>query len=500
MKKRVFSALLVLCMACSLVSTVWASPSTPETATPETAAPASPTPSPTPDVSAYPARAVEQTVEGSGVTVQVDIPAGSLPADARLTAELLGASTDADAADTVADVAAELDEADVDYDGFVALDISFVDAAGAKIEPLQPVSVSFSLPADLLPAEADPATLAVQHLAEDADGEVETVETVADVADETDGTVTVETGAAALSLEEDAAALPADAEVKAEFEVDGFSAMVLTWNTAETAEAAAYSAGAETRAVVDSNGESSYRFYWEAWRDRVLQDSLYVSEYVTIELWDIDNQTAIPVTDFTLDGNIPAQMNGNSPVNDSDGTVLYALNNGTTIQLNSNTVPQLNGYCYTQATYKYDDESDWSKTISSIRTNNQTHLSRYNYRWYYYINGSDTGVHFDGNHITIRLNYQPALYIDDQVMENGSLVPTFRDGQVHSNVVSYVWEKCDSRGGTYSPVARENTVGTSYNMEENGSALYPALDDGARQYGDGIRCEHPGAGVGKQGG
>ena len=230
MKKRVFSALLVLCMACSLVSTVWASPSTPETATPETAAPASPTPSPTPDVSAYPARTLNETVEGSGVTVQVDIPAGSLPADARLTAELLGASTDADAADTVADVAAELDEADVDYDGFVALDISFVDAAGAKIEPLQPVSVSFSLPADLLPAEADPATLAVQHLAEDETGEVETVETVADVADETAGTVTVEAGAAALSLEEDAAALPADAEVKAEFEVDGFSTFTVTFN------------------------------------------------------------------------------------------------------------------------------------------------------------------------------------------------------------------------------------------------------------------------------
>ena len=63
----------------------------------------------------------------------------------------------------------------------------------------------------------------MQHLAEDETGEVETVETVADVADETAGTVTVETGAAALSLEEDAAALPADAEVKAEFEVDGFS-------------------------------------------------------------------------------------------------------------------------------------------------------------------------------------------------------------------------------------------------------------------------------------
>ena len=93
------------------------------------------------------------------------------------------------------------------------------------------LSVSFSLPADLLPAEADPATLAVQHLAEDEDGAVQDVVTVADVADETAGTVTVETGAAALSLEEDAAALPADAEVKAEFEVDGFSVLAVTYNS-----------------------------------------------------------------------------------------------------------------------------------------------------------------------------------------------------------------------------------------------------------------------------
>ena len=230
MKKRVLSALLVLCMACSMVSTVWANQATPETATPETAATASPAPSPTPDVSAYPARTVEQTIEDAGVTVKVDVPAGSLPADAQLTAELIGSSADDAADQAVTDVAEELTAANVDYDGFVALDISFVGADGAKIEPLQPVSVSFSLPADLLPAEADPATLAVQHLAEDETGEVETVETVADVADETAGTVTVETGAAALSLEDAAAALPADAEVKAEFEVDGFSVFTITWN------------------------------------------------------------------------------------------------------------------------------------------------------------------------------------------------------------------------------------------------------------------------------
>ena len=136
---------------------------------------------------------------------------------------------------------------------------------------------------------------------------------------------------------------------------------------------------------------------------------------------------------------------------------------------------------FDEATYKFDYDGNWDKTITSIRTNDEEYTYR-SYRWYYYINGDSNKVHINAHNITIRLNYLPALYIDDQVMENGSLVPTFRDGQVHSDVVSYVWEKCDSRGGTYSPVARENTVGTSYNMEKNGSALYPALDDGARQW------------------
>ena len=243
MKKRVLSALLVLCMACSLVSTALATDgqATPETANEPAATSRSAGEMATPetskeedssaDPSAYPARTAEAKVKGSDATVQVDIPAGSLPEDATLTAALIGSSTDD--AEAVADVAAELDEAQVDYDGFVALDISFKDAQGNEVEPLQPVAVSFSLPADLLPEEVNPETLAVQHLEEDAAGEVKNVVTVADAADATEGTVTVEAPAATLSAapaaESEAPALPENAEVKAEFEVDGFSSFVITW-------------------------------------------------------------------------------------------------------------------------------------------------------------------------------------------------------------------------------------------------------------------------------
>lgn len=233
MKKRVLSALLVLCMACSMVSTVWANQATPETATPETAATASPAPSPTPDVSAYPARTVEQTVPGADVTVKVDVPAGALPEDAVLTAALVGTSEDTHQAE-VADVAAELDAAEVEYDGFVALDISFVDAGGAKVEPLQPVAVNFSLPSEMLPEDADPESLTVQHLAEDETGAVEAVETVADAADVTDGTIAVDAAPAVLAAAPEEAPMPQDAEITAEFEVDGFSTFTLTWSARYT--------------------------------------------------------------------------------------------------------------------------------------------------------------------------------------------------------------------------------------------------------------------------
>ena len=243
MKKRILSALLVLCLACGLVSTAWAADgqSTPETAavsvtdaaSGETAQEESASDE-TVVASAYPARTEEQTVPGTDVTVQVGVPEGALPEDAKLTTALVGSSEDAADDQAVSDVASELDKAEVEYDGFVALDISFVDADGNKVEPLQPVSVNFTLPAELLPEDVDASTLEVQHLEENAAGEVENVATVADAADTTEGTVTVEAPAATLSAapaaEDEAPAMPENAEVTAEFTVDGFSKFTVTWD------------------------------------------------------------------------------------------------------------------------------------------------------------------------------------------------------------------------------------------------------------------------------
>lgn len=243
MKKRVISALLALCMACSLAGTAWAEGmATPETAQPAAAAapadttPVQETPAPAQDQAtaetaqpAMPARTAQTTEPSTGVTVAVDVPEGALPADAQLTAALVGSSEDTPDAALDA-VAEELENAEVEHDGFVALDISFVDANGAKVEPRQPVAVSFSLPASLLPAEADPESLAVQHLKEDETGAVEAVETVADAADVTDGTIAVDAAPAVLAAATEEAPMPQDAEITAEFEVEGFSVFTITWD------------------------------------------------------------------------------------------------------------------------------------------------------------------------------------------------------------------------------------------------------------------------------
>lgn len=244
MKKRVLSALLALCLTLSLAGAAFAenetlSPAQETSASESASSAAEPQKEKESEVeaeeiataetaqeSSYPAQDFEAEVEGTEVVVNVSAPEGALPEDVTLTASLVGSSEDNADDQAVADVAAELDDADVEYDGFVALDISFVDADGNKVEPLQPVNVNFTLPAELLPEDVDASTLEVQHLKENEVGEVEAVETVADTADATEGTVTVE-GAAVQTA--DSQPLADDAAVNAEFAVSGFSTFTLTW-------------------------------------------------------------------------------------------------------------------------------------------------------------------------------------------------------------------------------------------------------------------------------
>lgn len=120
---------------------------------------------------------------------------------------------------------------DVEYDGFVALDIRFEDGDGAEVEPdAAEGRVYVKLDAlALLPDDADQASVAVQHHClegEDPIVAAPVVQTVADGSEDT-GTVEVTPTAQALSLEdgEPDAAL----DVTAQFSVESFSTFTVTW-------------------------------------------------------------------------------------------------------------------------------------------------------------------------------------------------------------------------------------------------------------------------------
>ena len=150
-----------------------------------------------------------------GVTVTVKVPANTLPEGVNLVAEMLAEDTQAHA-----DAEAALADEDVEYDGMVAMDIRFEDADGNEVEPANEVEVSIDAQA-LLPEDADPETVAVQHLKEDATGAV-AVETVANV-EATTGDVTVVENADQPAL-----------NMASTFAVDGFSTFTITWITKDS--------------------------------------------------------------------------------------------------------------------------------------------------------------------------------------------------------------------------------------------------------------------------
>ena len=206
--------------------------------------------------------------EENGFAVTVYAPEGVIPADATLHAmllptdseeykqagEQLAEQTDLLPADGVATLSQDSETADgTEQDaapsvGYAALDIHFEDADGNEIEPNGEVFVTIDA-AGLIPEDADPDSVTVQHHAEtSAEAEAndaepqETpeikVETVADTApaeEGVEGAVAVTTPDAATEAATEEATVTApegkpETEVQVAFAVDGFSMFTITWS------------------------------------------------------------------------------------------------------------------------------------------------------------------------------------------------------------------------------------------------------------------------------
>lgn len=194
----------------------------------------------------------------SGVAVTVHAAEGVVPEGAELKVSMLQQGDEAYVA-AERELAAQTRSADEGDYGFAAMNIRFEDAEGNEVEPAGDVYVVIDAES-ILPEDADPESVTVQHHAEKDEGVV--VEAVADAVDATDGVVATE-----------------DATVQAAFAVDGFSTFTITWN------AGSYPQRMLTVHYVDQSGneiQGNTTAHDSADRNEWIRLSDYAGEVLTI--------------------------------------------------------------------------------------------------------------------------------------------------------------------------------------------------------------------------
>ncbi|WP_337575027.1 VWA domain-containing protein [Fournierella sp.] len=284
--------------------------------------------------------------DAEGVIVTVKVPAGSLPVNAQLVAEMIEQDTEkyTKAEEALADET--LNEQPTEYAGMVAMDIRF-EVDGEEIEPLQPVEVTIDAQA-LLPEDADPETVAVQHLKEDETGAVVAVETVADATEET-GDVTVE----ATQTEEPAM------DMASTFAVDGFSTFTITWG---------YGKGSVTVHYVNTDGvEIAGNQSDTVWEDT--GDWVYLSQYAK-EISGYEFTEYKYGSDFDSSGHM-ADAGEEPQVRYNSGYYyrIGAYSNGTRIFRNTNNASKRNIYLvYEENSQSGGDSGVTSATVTTGKT------------------------------------------------------------------------------------------------------------------------------------
>lgn len=336
----------------------------------------------------------------------------------------------------------ELDEADdVTYDGFAALDVRFEDADGKEIEPEGTVYVRFNVQA-LLPADVDEDTLSVQHHGEETTkllGVITTgaetyVQTVADSSDHTGEVIAQLAQEPMLALAADEPELEGEEtepaqqptvlmDVQAEFAVDSFSTFTITWKS--------------------SNGSG----------------------------------TKVSVTCKDTAGNGLAAGPANMEIHAGEWFYLD----------NDNSKLKIDGYVLSKAkiTYVYEykewgfltwhwkektDTVDPAKSIRYVYSSGD-----YGSKTYYFQatgQGHDQAKKVENvKSVEIELTYGPAqdVRIHDDLKTSGTLTVNVE------GAASYQWER-SADGTSWEEVDRTKVSGDQYNLNQDGTALYVAMD------------------------
>ena len=320
----------------------------------------------------------------------------------------------------------ELDEADdVTYDGFAALDVRFEDGDGKEIEPEGTVYVRFNVQA-LLPADVDEDTLSVQHHGEETTkllgiittGTETYVQTVADSSDYTGEVV------AQLAQEPMLALAAEEPELEEE---------------TEPAQQPTVLMDVQAEFAVDSF--SKFTITWKSRNGS--------GETVSVTCKD---------------------ANGNEL---TAGPANMEIHAGEWFYLdNDNSKLKIDGYVLSKAKITYSYRTWYGATRSNVI--NDAKSIRYIYQsgdygsYRYYFNGTAVD---NVTSVSIELTYRPAadVRIHDDLKTNGTLTVNVE------GAASYQWER-SADGISWEEVDRTKVSGDHYNLNQDGTALYVAMD------------------------
>lgn len=369
----------------------------------------------------------ELTYDDENVTVTVSAVAkGAIPADATLKVVPI-LKDDTETKDQYTEVEQKIQEkaaeTETEIKGFLAYDITFVDADGNEIEPNSEVKVSMeykeaALPAEITAEDAKTSEVSVMHLEEDDAGNVSKVVDMGEA-----GKVdTLET-------------TDAKQVEKVEVKTESFSVFTITWKYDRYDEFTIN----VNYGYFDENNE------WHEWKSGELDN---VAQLLDITLEGHDESNPLDLSKYQI---------------------------------------EIDGYSYLET--RVDDEKSDNKVKSLFHSSESGYLGTTYYVNYYDINNElhehwlSSGF-FGNTEGNIYFIYEKAgLEIKDNIIENGTLDAVFKGlSEDDLEGVTYVWSRSDKEDGTYTDVEKINYQGGASNLSEDGSALYPSYDEGARKW------------------
>ena len=377
----------------------------------------------------------KKLINNDTVEVLAEAPAGALPEGVELSVKPITNNTeDAEEAQQYAEVEGRLlqqaESNEQDLCGFLAYDISFVDAEGQKIEPSAEIKISMNYMETAVPESmtdtaevntenedtpeagnsAQTPTIEVLHFVEDQNGEVQNIVNMTQ-----EGQASVKT--------------TDDGQIQnAEFNTGSFSVFTITWTQKQQGLNGKTEVGIE---CVDTNG-----------------NSIKVSEFSKVIA---TNYTVIRLSDYE---------------------------------------PYISGYGFVKAQIggtTYADNYAELKLIKAVQNNSAWTYSYLNDTSY----TADTKWNpWSSGKPTVYLVYTPTkLSIQDDLTETGNLIPVLTNemetlvanAKEEGNEVSYIWEK-SINNGDFRAVNKVKVSGDNYNIttnEDGVDCLNVALDKGA---------------------